>query len=448
MQILESLQAIVVTAVLCSVVGCGFIVPSSDVSDLRDGRERGTAFGAGPGPTASPEPIWPPIRVENPTLQVPNSSDPIPEPTLSGAVSHRKFAFWYEDWIPGTTAAKMKQESVVIGLNPSSVASAHAAHKRVLQYQSYYNATPNTALLENLDDLGNVGFQIDHKLVKSVFPVPPNRYVLCPNSRILRERVLQYVKLSVKLGYDGIFVDHTFLDPPAHAVCDASHDHLSATQTGGEAYLQLFTEVRRTLKDENPSAILIANPGHDPDWADQLASSVPPLWELADQVLWESYGYTSVHLDPGHDFWSDTIAKSYRYVMSTPRKAAKILALSYPETVTEARYAFAVARFFGFNWTANVGENQQGSSEDGGHFGAFLNEIPFELGDPVEPVPKRANVLRRRFQRGEVFINISSIAQSVTLPAGTVYIDASVSRTRVTQKVILQPRSAAIVVTR
>jgi len=360
----------------------------------------------------------------------------------SSSAAHN-FAFWYETWNPQTTPPQLKPSDVIIGLAPDAVASAHAANKQVLQYQTYYQSTPGTLLLKTLDDLPNVGFQINQQFVASVFP-EPNNYVLCPNSAVLRQRVQDYVLQAVESRYDGIFVDNTFFDPPAHAVCDAPHQHAAAGVEGGIAFLQLLSEVRKTLLANNPAGILITNPGN-PDWADQIATASPSLWDISDVVVWESYGYTSIQ-GSQHDVWNDTITKSYRYAATAPEKAAKLLVLSYPENVIEARFAFAVARFFGFNWTANLGEDQQNTTQDGGHFGAFFNDIPYSLGQPVDPLPDPASVLHRTFQNGEIFINIDSTPQSVTLQPGTIYLGASTTSTSSTTTVNLQPGMAAIVI--
>lgn len=364
-------------------------------------------------------------------------------PVSPSPFAAHNFAFWYETWNPQTTPPKLKPSDVIIGLTPGAVPSAHAANKLVLQYQTYYQSTPNTLLLESLSDLLNVGFQINQQFVASIFPAP-NNYVLCPNSAALHQRVQDYVLQAINSQYDGIFVDNTFFDPPAHAICDASHQHIAALVEGGIAFLHLLSEVRKTLKTNNPAGILITNPG-DPDWADQIATASPSLWDISDVVVWESYGYTSIQ-GSQHDVWSDTITKSYRYATTAPDKAAKLLVLSYPQNVTEARYAFAVARFFGFNWTANLGQDQQNTTQNGGHFGAFFNDIPYSLGQPVDPLPNATSVLHRTFQNGEIFINTDSTPQSVTLQPGTIYLGAGTASTSSPTTVDLQPRTSAIVI--
>jgi hypothetical protein len=79
-----------------------------------------------------------------------------------------KFAFWYEPWDPQTTPPELKPADVIIGLAADAVASAHGANKLVLQYETYYQSTPDTSLLESLADLVNVGFQINQQFVAIV----------------------------------------------------------------------------------------------------------------------------------------------------------------------------------------------------------------------------------------------------------------------------------------
>jgi hypothetical protein len=353
------------------------------------------------------------------------------------------FAFWYESWNPSTTPTELRSADVVIGLDPSAISAAHSKGKLVLPYHTYYQAVPNSPLLINLTDLANVGFQINQQFLPSVFG-GINNYVMCPRSAAIHQRVQQLVQRSLSLGYDGLFVDNTFIDPAAHAACDSTHAHISGPDLGGAAYLQLLAEVRQIVKARSASAMLISNPGN-PDWADQMSSASPSLWDLSDLVLWESYGYTSFRVS-GHDVWDDTFTKSFRYVNTLPDKAAKLLVLSYPETVAEARYSFAAARIFGFNWTANLGKNQQNTTGDGGHFGVFFAAIPYQIGNPVEQVPNPGLILNRKFEHGEVFVNTDASTQTITAGPGTIFLGATTVQVSVPTNFDLPPRVAAIVI--
>lgn len=344
------------------------------------------------------------------------------------------FAFWYRTWNPTTTPAQVKPVDVVIGVAPAQVAGVHKLGKRVLQYQTYYQATPNTALLANLADLTNVGFQINRQFVPTAFGTP-NWYVMCPNSLIFHKRVQQYVQSAIDSGYDGLMVDNTFFNPPAHLICDGPHSHLDPTAEGGRAFLALLAEVRQTLKAHNPPMMLLTNPG-SPTWADEIAQGAPSLWDLSDYVVWESYGYAA-YTDARHDRWTDTISRSYQLVQQAPDKAAKTLALSYVFDLGQARYAFAVARFFGMNWTANLGATP---------WGTYFNEIPFQLGNPLGALPPMSPVLQRQFEHGQVFINNDVLPQTVTVPAGTLYLGGSASTLSASTAVVLPPRTAAIVI--
>jgi hypothetical protein len=367
------------------------------------------------------------------------ASTPTPSPTPTAgtpsSAAAPKFAFWYEPWNSQITPAAVKPADVVIGLAPFNVAKAHALGKLVMQYQSYYQAIPNSLLLTNTADLPNVGFEINQQFVVNIFGTPANSYVMCPNSVIFHQRVQQYVQEAISSGYDGLFVDNTFFDPPAHRVCDGAHAHVDPTAEGGRAYLTLLSEVRQTIKAHNPKAILMTNPG-DPFWADLMATGSPTVWDLSDYVLWESWGYMS-YSDSRHDNWANAIPESFHYVQNNPDKVAKLVMLSYVKSVTEARFAFAAARFFGFNWTANLGASG---------IGTYLNSIPFSLGEPVGPLPVQDSVLHRAFEHGEVFVNASEVPQFATVPAGTLYLGATTSQTTASSQVTLPPRTAAIVI--
>jgi hypothetical protein len=375
----------------------------------------------------------------------PTPSDPeTPAPPIASRVPAHTFAFWYESWDPKTTPTDLAPADVSIGVIEPEIPLAHAAGKLVLQYQTYYQAIPDSLLLNSMDDLANVGFQINRNFVMTIFGFPTNSYVLCPSSKLVHERVQKYVQLAFAAGYDGLFIDNTFFDPPAHAICDSLHEHVGPAMEGGRAYLQLLSEVRQTVKAHSPDAILMTNPG-DPNWADRIASGKPTLWDLSDYVLWESYGYTSFRT-AGHDVWNTDIPKSHRFASAFPEKATKVVALSYVLNVHEARYAFAVARFFGFNWTANIGRNQQQTDVSDGHFGAFLVSIPFQLGQPLGALPPLAKVLHRAFEHGEVFINIDTVAHTITASSGTIYLAGTTIQAATPTSLDLQPRDAAVLI--
>jgi hypothetical protein len=300
-----------------------------------------------------------------------------------------------------------------------------------MQYQTYYQAVPNSLLLNSTGDLANVGFEINHQFVVNIFGTPTNSYVMCPNSVTLHQRVQQYVQQSITSGYDGLFLDNTFFDPPAHLVCDGTHAHVDPSAEGGRAYITLVSEVRQMIKTHNAKAILMTNPGN-PLWLDRIATGSPTLWDLSDYVLWEGWGYTA---EAQHDRWDDYIPAAYGMIAAHPDRIPQLVTLSYVKSATEARFAFAAARCFGFSWTGNINNS----------FGNYLNSIPFGLGEPVGPVPPQASVLHRAFEHGEVFVNISATPQSVTVPAGTLYLAETNQTVAVPTTIDLQPRVAAIV---
>lgn len=271
------------------------------------------------------------------------ASSTTPAPTVANGAETPTFAFWYSPWDPKVTPAAIKPADVVIGVDASKVATAHALGKRVMQYQTYYQAQPDSPLLNSQADLANVGFEINHEFVINIFGTPTNSYVLCPNSVALHQRVQQALQQAITAGYDGLFVDNTFFDPPAHLVCDGTHAHLDPAAEGGRAYLTLMAEVRKTLKAHNPSAILITNPGN-PAWLDHIATGSPTLWDISDYVLWEGWGYTA---EAQHDRWADYIPATNEMITAHPDRIPQLVMLSYVHSVTEARFAFATARFLG-----------------------------------------------------------------------------------------------------
>lgn len=353
------------------------------------------------------------------------------------------FAFWYDPWKPDATLKKLPSASVVIGVPPNAVSEIHKSGRRALQYITYYQSRFTTAFLNDRNDLANVGFQVDRQNLKSAFGGQDN-YVLCPNSVELKARVLRFLDGSLKQGFDGYFVDNTFQQPATYQVCTAAHQHSNPNAQGGRAYVDLLAAVREKMKQQNPSAMLVTNPG-SPFWADQIASGQPSLWDVSDYILWESYGYSSL-AGPSHDRWKQTIDQSTTYA-ANPDKARKILALSYPRNIPEARFSFAVARIFGFEWTANLGDRDQNTGKDGGHFGTFLNDVPFDIGEPVGSPPDTSDpLLHRRFTNGEIFANDGSATQRIPVAPGTIiYVGGAPAEKPISGQLELAPMTAAIV---
>jgi hypothetical protein len=281
------------------------------------------------------------------STSTPNAS-PTPTPTAPTGTATPTFAFWYSPWDPTVTPAAIKPADVVIGIDASKVATAHALGKRVMQYQTYYQSQPNSPLLSSTADLANVGFEINHQFVINIFGFPADSYVLCPNSVLLHQRVQQYVQQSLTSGYDGLFVDNTFLDPPAHLVCDGTHAHLDPSAEGGRAYLTLMSEVRQMIKARNPKAILMTNPGN-PFWLDHIATGSPTLWDLSDYVLWEGWGYTA---EAQHDRWADYIPATNEMITAHPERIHQLVMLSYVKSVTEAALPLQQRVFLGLTGRA------------------------------------------------------------------------------------------------
>jgi hypothetical protein len=355
----------------------------------------------------------------------------------------KTFAFWYDPWQPDVTLKKLGRAGVLIGVPPRAVAEIHKSGRRALQYLTYYQSQFSTAFLNDRNDLLHVAFQVNGVFEKSAFGGKDN-YVLCPNSVELKARALRYLDSTIKQGFDGYFVDNTFLQPAAHQICTANHQHVSANVQGGRAYVDLLTEVREKIKRQSPFAIIVSNPG-DPSWASDIASGQPSLWDVSDYVVWESYGYSSYN-GQRHDRWKRTLELSFKYSM-VPDKARKILALSYPRNIIEARFAFAVARIFGFQWTANLGDRDENTDKEEGHSGAFLNDIPFDTGEPLGRPPDHSTLLlHRRFTNGEIFANAGTVSQPISVPPRfIIYMGASPPQKTTSEQLVLQPMAAAIV---
>ena len=354
-----------------------------------------------------------------------------------------KFTFWYEPWKGRETFEKLGHSEVVIGLAPSNVPGVHQMGARALRYVTFYQSRFGETYLKDAADLPNVGFWNGHEFLKSAFG-GENNYVLCDNSKVVHDRVLADVqRMLLEKQFDGFFVDNTYLDPAAHEYCKSTvHTHIQPNLRGDDAFLELLAEVRNKVKELSPSAIIVSNAGM-PSMADRVGSGRLNVWDLSDQVLWESYGYSS-YRDARHDRWPQAIKTSF----SLPdAKRRKIIALSYPLDVAEAEYSFAMARIFGFEWTANLGESQAGTKKEGGHFGAFLPKIPFDLGMPITPMQGTAasDRISRKFEHGEAIANISDRPIRVVVPAGVrLYVADRVSDTTSKSEVTLSRRTAAV----
>ena len=330
---------------------------------------------------------------------------PPPPSCESGAACDTRFVFWYENW-QSSTLKQLSGAQVMIGVPTAAISDIHQANGIALPYVTYYqSADPGTFIL-NRADLPSVGFYTDGQYLQST--MDSGWDVLCPNSSILRQRVAAQLNNLIAGGYNGLFIDNTIAAPAASATCTASHAHVTPEQRGDDSYLSLLAEVRSELLEASPNAIIITNPGN-PAWADQLGTGAEPsLWQLSDLVLWESYGY-GADLS-SHDNWQATISSSYQYA-ADPAKAFKILALSYPQSTTEALFSFAIARMFGFRWTANLGVN--GKS---GHFGEFASAMPYSVGVPQGPLYSMNDLLARYFSNGIAFANSGASSITITVP--------------------------------
>lgn len=363
---------------------------------------------------------------------------PQPAPA-SGSAETPQFAFWYEDW-QSNTWDKLQPANVIIGVPPKAVADIHAHGGRALAYVTFYQAVLGREFIHDAADLEVVGFHIASGFLPSAFGGKDN-YVLCSNSALLRQRILAYLDRTLGAeGYDGLFVDNSYIAPAAGLVCDAKHQHVTPGSKGGPAYIDLMSEVYAAVKKRNRAAIVITNPGN-PRWADQLQAANKTLWDVSDFVLWESYGYSS-QLGKEHDRWQATIAQS-KNVSSSPH-GQKLLALAYPRDPKEALYSFAIAQTFGFRFAANLGESDYQGTRDGGHFGIFLNDLPVALGVPVsvsqQPV---ANVMTRQFSQGEIAVNTGSAPWSFKVSRNSVlYSPTGQSEVATGREVTVSPGTA------
>jgi hypothetical protein len=358
---------------------------------------------------------------------------------------HPKFAFWYEPWKERATFEKLGAPGIVIGVAPSDVRSIQQMGGRALRYVTFYQSKLSQPFLKDESDLPNVGLWNGQEFLTSNFG--KDRYVLCPNSEVVHRRAMAFLdETMLDNHFDGLFVDNTYPPPAANTYCGSLvHTHLLPGARSDDAWLELLSQVRQKVKAISPTAILITNPGST-DWADQLGTGkFGNLWELSDYVLWESFGYSS-YRGQKHDWWQRSIATSFKL---PEVKRRKILALSYPLDLSEAEYSFTIARIFGFEWTANLGESEVGTNKENGHFGTFLAKLPFDLGIPAATIQGTpvSELISRRFEHGAAIANISDLPIRLEIPANVrLYVGDRVSNTISKSEVTLLPRTAAIYV--
>jgi hypothetical protein len=318
---------------------------------------------------------------------------------------YSRMAFWYEPLARGPALWRLTGSQVIIGVPADAVSAVHSINARALAYVTYYQSSAPGDYIGSTADLSSVGFLEDGQYLPSL--LDPGRYVLCPNSMELGRRVAVQLSRLLNQHYDGLFVDNTFLAPPATLVCQAAHAHVTPGQRGDDSFLYLLSQVREALAQGGTSPVVVSNPG-TPGWADHLGTGRVTLWDLSDFVVWESYGYSS-DLDH-HDNWQDTLTKAWSYA-ADPIKSVKIIALSYPTNTREALFSFALARIFNFRWTANLGV-----SGERGHYGEFASLMPFSLGVPQGPVYKAGEILARRFSNGIAYANTGKVPAGILVP--------------------------------
>ncbi len=325
---------------------------------------------------------------------------------------------------------------MIIGVASTAVVGVHAAKALALAYVTYYQSADPGTFISSEKDVPSVGFFSDGQHLQST--LDPGWDVLCANSAVFRQRVVKQLNSLLNDHYDGLFIDNTIASPAATDTCTAPHAHVNPGERGDDSYLSLLAEVRSALQQASPNAIIITNPGN-PVWADQLGTGIEPsLWQSSDLVLWESYGYTS---DTGseHDDWQNTLTSSYTYA-ADPTKSSKILALSYPQNISEALFSFSGARMFGFRWTANLRVN--GTS---GHFGEFTSSMPSSVGQPQGPLVSHPGLLARQFSNGIAYANTGTSTVSVTISqAGTIMTARGAQAATANSSVSLAPDNAAV----
>jgi hypothetical protein len=365
--------------------------------------------------------------------------------------TRHKFQFWYEIWDPSTTPGKLAWADVVIGLNgiapPTAVASAGSP--QMLVYVTYYQDTyedvggVSQTFMKTAADVPLLALERDGVVQTSAFTQGnPGWYVLCDNSTELRSRVFAHLAVVTKAGYGGLFVDNAAQVP--QTCTSASHQHLNPGQRSDDAYLTLLDDVQAQLKQLAVAPLLIANAG-DPTVADQTGtgSNMGLMWTIPDFVLWEGYGYYDSD-DPdaagtSHDQIAATVQKSLIYGADA-NKAAKVLALSYPETQQEALLSFAMARIFGFAWTANLGDSQTE-----GHWGLFAASMPWSVGNPQGNLYVQGGLLARLFTNGVAYANTGATAVTVNMPqAGQLVTVAGQSSVSQGSSLSLDPHAAAV----
>ncbi len=368
--------------------------------------------------------------------------------------SHR-FQFWYELWDPGTTPAKLAWADVVIGLNgitpPSAKASSGAP--QVLPYVTYYQDTykdmggVSRTFIRTPEDVSLLALERAGAVQTSAFKQGnPGWNVLCDNSMDMRQRAFAHANAIVAAGYGGLFVDNAA--QTAQTCTSHSHQHLQPGQRSDDAYLVLLGDVQKQLKQLAGTSLLIANAG-DPAVADQTGtgSNTGAMWSIPDFVLWEGYAYyDSEDPDAGNtnrDQVATTVQKSLVYGADAT-KAAKVLALSYPKTQQEALLSFALARIFGFAWTANLGDGQTQ-----GHWGVFGASMPWSIGTPEGNLYMQAGLLSRRFTNGIAYANTGTASVTLNLPqSGQLVTAAGQSSVSQDVSVTLEPHAAAVLLAR
>jgi len=355
-----------------------------------------------------------------------------------------EFAFWYEDW-RSDTWAKLQPANTIIGVPPAALADIHSHGGRALRYVTFYQARFGSDFLHDEADLDNVGFHTKQGFLGSAFGGKDN-YVLCSNSIELSRRVMLYVDRTIHHdGYDGIFIDNAYQPPASDEVCDAKHSHTTNGSKGGPAYVNLLDQIYIWMRKDAPAATIMVNAGN-PVAADALNNGRSSLWDVTDYVLWESYAFSS-HIGMAHDRIEATVRQSESTASSS--HASKVLALAYPRNYEEAIFSFAIAQLFGFQYAANLGENDVGTAREGGHFGIFLRELPPQLGPPKSELQQiaGANILQRHFEAGDVMVNLDSRPWSFrTSRRGTLYSRSGASHTEQNMQIEIPPKSAAVTV--
>ncbi len=184
-----------------------------------------------------------------------------------------------------------------------------------------------------------------HENLKSLRPWS---WTMCSSVEGYLDAVERGVKAVMDMGFDGVFVDNTYLGrlPKCQGPEFAKHEHKPDGQNTDRTYLELARRVYHTVKSYGSDKIVLLNDGTEDEYT-----------SIRDGAMIESYINAFARRDdPKH--WKKILEWAHQFD-NEAEQGRFVTSLSYLSKIDQPAkeacfYTYACAGLSGFKWTATT----------------------------------------------------------------------------------------------